>query len=72
MKHPHKNKEVKMESGLPPKVDLVELETTAEKRARIRSLWIIYIESFIFQLGFSIVIAGLFPYLKQVPKPITL
>ena len=42
------------------------LETDDEKTARIRSLWVMNIESFIFALSFSIVITGVLPYLRQV------
>ena len=42
------------------------LETADEKTARIRSLWVMNIETFIFALSFSIVITGVLPYLRQV------
>ena len=42
------------------------LETDDEKTARIRSLWVMNIETFIFALSFSIVITGVLPYLRQV------
>ena len=42
------------------------LETEDEKTARIRSLWVMNIETFIFALSFSIVITGVLPYLRQV------
>ena len=47
-------------------VDSSPRETGDEKRARVRSLWIMNIEIFIFALGFSIVLTGVLPYLKQV------
>ena len=47
-------------------VDTSTLETQDEKRVRVRSLWIMNIEIFIFALGFSIVLTGVLPYLKQV------
>ena len=47
-------------------VDSSTRETGDEKRVRVRSLWIMNIEIFIFALGFSIVLTGVLPYLKQV------
>ena len=47
-------------------IDTTKLETEVEKRARIRSLWVISIQTFIFALSFSIVITGVLPYLRQV------
>ena len=47
-------------------VDSTTRETVDEKRIRVRSLWIMNIEIFIFALGFSIVLTGVLPYLKQV------
>ena len=47
-------------------IDIEKLETKDERKARIRSIWVIYIETFIFAISFSIVITGVFPYLKQV------
>ena len=47
-------------------VDSSPRETGDEKRVRLRSLWIMNIEIFIFALGFSIVLTGVLPYLKQV------
>ena len=47
-------------------LDTSKSETGDEKRVRVRSLWIMNIEIFIFALGFSIVLTGVLPYLKQV------
>ena len=47
-------------------IDTTNLETEGEKAARIRSLWVINIQTFIFALSFSIVITGVLPYLRQV------
>lgn len=47
-------------------INIADLETEDEKRARIRSLWVINILTFIFALSFSIVITGVLPYLRQV------
>ena len=66
LKYFQKNKEVKDDSDLPAHTNSDNLETKGEKTARIRSLRIVYVETFIFGLSFSIVIAGVFPYLKQV------
>ena len=44
----------------------IKMETDEDKRARIRSLWVMNIETFIFGLSFSIVITGVLPYLRQV------
>ena len=46
--------------------DTSKLETEDEKTARIRSLWVMNIETLIFALSFSIVITGVLPYLRQV------
>ena len=43
-----------------------KIETDDEKRARIRSIWVINIEIFIFAISFSIVMTGVLPYLRQV------
>ena len=47
-------------------IDTTKLETEDEKKARIRSLWVINIQTLIFALSFSIVITGVLPYLRQV------
>ena len=48
-------------------MDIVDQKKTDdEKTARIRSLWVMNIETFIFALSFSIVITGVLPYLRQV------
>ena len=46
--------------------DIANREADDEKRARIRSLWVINVQTFIFALSFSIVITGVLPYLRQV------
>ena len=46
--------------------DIINRETDDEKRARICSLWVINVQTFIFALSFSIVITGVLPYLRQV------
>lgn len=43
-----------------------ERETNAQRRARILSIYIVHIGMFIFSLGFSIVLTGVYPYMKQV------
>ena len=60
------NKEENEVNGSITYIDTEKLETTDERKIRIRSIWEIYIETFIFALSFSIVITGVFPYLKQV------
>ena len=60
------NKEENEVNGSITYIDTEKLETTDERKIRIRSIWVIYIETFIFALSFSIVITGVFPYLKQV------
>ncbi len=42
------------------------LETSLERRRRRISLWTVYFTTFIQSLGFSIVLAGVWPYLLQV------
>lgn len=42
------------------------LETADEKRARWRSVYIIYFTMFQMSLGFSIVLTGVWPYLDKV------
>ena len=36
------------------------------RRARLRSVWIAHVGMFIFSLGFSIVLTGVYPYMKQL------
>ena len=60
------NKEESEFNGSVKDIDIEKLETKDERKARIRSIWVIYIETFIFAISFSIVITGVFPYLKQV------
>ena len=60
------NKEESDCNGSVKDMDIEKLETKDERKARIRSIWVIYIETFIFAISFSIVITGVFPYLKQV------
>ena len=47
-------------------IDTPKLETEDETKTRIRSLWVINIQTLIFALSFSIVITGVLPYLRQV------
>jgi hypothetical protein len=61
-----KNMEVEGNTHKTINNDIVNRETEDEKRARIRSLWVINIQTFIFALSFSIVITGVLPYLRQV------
>lgn len=44
----------------------LELETPGERKARIRSLYIVHISGLVFALGFSIVLTGLLPYLRRL------
>ena len=60
------NEEVDKTMGSIKHIDTTSLEAEDEKRARIRSLWVIFIETFILSLSFSIVITGVLPYLRQV------
>ena len=60
------NRSVDKAKDLTNNVDSSPRETGDEKRVRVRSLWIMNIEIFIFALGFSIVLTGVLPYLKQV------
>lgn len=46
--------------------DKIELESTKEKKERIRSLWIVYFTLFTISLGFSIVLTGIWPFLDKV------
>ena len=41
-------------------------ETPAQRRARHISIWIVHCGMFIFALGFSVVITGVYPYMKLV------
>ncbi|TRY68880.1 hypothetical protein TCAL_11023 [Tigriopus californicus] len=41
-------------------------ETKSQRRARILSIYIVHIGMFIFSLGFSIVLTGVYPYMKQL------
>lgn len=42
------------------------LETSAEKRTRRYSLWIMYLTTFLQAMAGSIVITGMWPYLQKV------
>ena len=42
------------------------IETLQEQKGRLRSIWIVHIGTFIFSLSFSVVITGVYPYLRQV------
>ncbi len=41
-------------------------ESKEDRRSRMRSLYIVHSGMFIFMLGYSIIITGVFPYMKQV------
>ena len=60
------SKEEKEGNGTTADIGTENLETRDERKSRIRSIWIIYIEMFIFAISFSIVITGVLPYLRQV------
>lgn len=45
-----------------------ELETWSQKCERKNSLYIIHFTMFLMTLGFSIVLTGIWPYLKKVQK----
>ena len=47
-------------------IDLSALETSEDRKLRIRGLWICHVVTFVFSLSFSIVFTGVFPYLQQV------
>ena len=47
-------------------LDSVATESEYDKKTRIRSIRITQIMSFIFALGFSSVITGIYPYLQEV------
>ena len=58
-------KESEKEDGLPvghPQ----EMESAAEKRLRYRSIRIGQFVLFIFATGFSIILTGVYPYMKEV------
>lgn len=42
-----------------------QYETKAQTSARNRSLWIVHLGMTIFSMGFSIVLTGVYPYMKQ-------
>ena len=42
------------------------IETPEEKSKRMRSIKIVHLAMFVFSLGFSIVITGVYPYMQQV------
>ncbi len=46
--------------------DEAALETPAQRKARIRSLYIVHFGMFIFMLGYSIILTGVYPYMEQV------
>lgn len=47
------------------------LETEAEHRARKRSQWVIYITTFVMSIGFSIILTGVWPYLKKLDPDVS-
>ena len=47
-------------------VDLASQEEAGTRRMRMRSLWIAQLALCVFSLGFSIVLTGVYPYMKQV------
>ncbi len=56
-------------SSPPPNSALAALaasEDPSRRKARTRSLWIAHGALCIFSLGFSIVLTGVYPYMKQV------
>jgi len=44
----------------------LKLETPTERRARMRSLFIVHTAMLIFSLGFSIILTGVLPYLRRL------
>ncbi|XP_064098399.1 major facilitator superfamily domain-containing protein 8-like isoform X2 [Macrobrachium nipponense] len=42
------------------------LETAADRKARKRSHYVVYVTCFVMSIGFSIVLTGVWPYLQQV------
>lgn len=44
----------------------LERETEAEKKLRYRSIRIAHLTMFTFSVGFSVVLTGVYPYLKEV------
>merc|ERR1712038_1591396 len=44
----------------------LQLETPAERKTRIRSLYIVHASALVFSLGFSIVLTGILPYLRHL------
>ncbi len=46
--------------------EMAFLETSAEKKTRMHSLWIMYLTTFLQAMAGSIVITGMWPYLQQV------
>ncbi|XP_031841265.1 CLN7/MFS domain-containing 8 [Nomia melanderi] len=45
-----------------------DLETVAERKERWRSIYVIYFTMFLMSLGFSIILTGVWPYLKKLDK----
>lgn len=43
-----------------------DVESEKERRSRIFSIWIMNANMFLIIIGYSIVAAGLYPYMKQV------
>jgi len=44
----------------------LQLESPDERKARVRSLYIVHASALVFSLGFSIVITGILPYLRHL------
>ena len=49
-----------------PANEEIPKENPGIRRARLRSVWIAHVGMFIFSLGFSIVLTGVYPYMKQL------
>ena len=43
-------------------------ESKSQRRARLRSLYIVHLGMFIFMLGYSIILTGVYPYMRQVRR----
>jgi len=44
----------------------LEIETPAERKSRIRSLYIVHLAMLVFNLGYSIILTGVLPYLRRL------
>ncbi|XP_068231159.1 major facilitator superfamily domain-containing protein 8-like isoform X1 [Palaemon carinicauda] len=53
------------------KIPVGVLETAADRKARKRSHYVVYVTTFVMSVGFSIVLTGVWPYLQQLDPSVS-